>query len=165
MLISNSYLANVTFPHFCVDCAKSFPRCRNTHLKLIYLSKYLSVWCTFLLSDDHKTKYRSRFIPKDDMRVSASTTVRRTSDIVRRKKSTQKSHWLTGWNCFLLFKKNFFKHGRVGYSFFQTFCSLIQWCTGSYETVFRISTTSANHFLKVFILACKSFLLKFHLRN
>jgi len=38
----------------------------------------------------HKAKYQSQLIPKDDMRVSLSTTVPRISDIVRRKQ-TQKS--------------------------------------------------------------------------
>jgi len=40
------------------------------------------------------------------------------------------------------------------YSFFQTLFPLIQLCAGSYETVFRITTISAIHFSKVFMLAC-----------
>jgi len=67
---------------------------------------------------------------------------------------------LTGWRCL-----SFFNERKMAvYSFFQTFRPFIQWYAGLYETVFRISTTSANH-LKVFMLACKSILWKFHLRN
>jgi len=40
------------------------------------------------------TKYLSRLIPKDDIRVSLSTTVPRVSDIMRRKQR-QRSHWVT----------------------------------------------------------------------
>jgi len=44
---------------------------------------------------------------------------------------------------------SFFNQKKLAvYSFFQTFCPLIQSYARSYETVFRISTTSANHFLK-----------------
>ena len=71
--------------------------------------------------------------------------------------------WLTDWNCLSFFNRRKIKQLAV-YSFFLTFCTLTQWYAGSYEIVFRISTTSANHFLKVFMLACKSILLKFHLR-
>jgi len=49
-----------------------------------------------------------------------------------------------------------FEHGCF---FFLTFRPFTQWYAGSYETVFRISTSSANHFLKVFMLASKKFLL------
>ena len=58
-------------------------------------SGYLSVWGRILLKI-HKTKQWSRLIPKDDMRVSLSTTVPRMSDIVHRKQA-QKYHWVTGW--------------------------------------------------------------------
>jgi len=44
------------------------------------------------------------------------------------------------------------------YYFFQTFFPLSHSYASYYETVFRISITSANHFLKVFMLACKSIL-------
>ena len=159
--IPNSYVATVTFRNFDVDWAMSFQRCRSTHLKLLYISKkYFPVWSKVLLNDDHKPKHRTQLIPKD-MRVSLSTTVPRMSNTVPRKKA-QKSHWVTGWNC-LSFFKNKNKHGCV--SFFQTFCHLIQWYAGLYEVVCRISMTSANQYLTVFMLACKSILLKCRLRD
>jgi len=68
---------------------------------------------------------------------------------------------LASWNCLSFFNRRKIKHGWL---FLLTFCPLTQWYAGSYETVFRISTTSANHFLKVSMLTCKSILLKFHIR-
>jgi len=73
------------------------------------------------------------------------------------------TEWLTGWNCLAFFNKR--KLNMAVHSFFQTFFPLAQWYAGSYKAVFKISTISANHFLKVFMLACKSILLKFHLRD
>ena len=135
----------------------------EAHIWSYIFSGYLSVWGRVLLKN-HKTKQRCRLIPKDDVRVSLSTTVPRMSDIVRRKQAQKYSitEWLAGWSCYHLSIREKLKWLAVHY-FFLTFCPLTQWYAGSYETVFRISTTSANHFLKVFMLACKSILLKFHL--
>jgi len=92
MLYAKFISCTVTFPNFDVDWAKSFQRCRSAHLMLLHLFEILlCVRRRVLLSDDHKTNYRSLQIPKHDMRVSLSTTVPRISDILRRKQG-QKSH-------------------------------------------------------------------------
>jgi len=72
-------------------------------------SRYLSVWGRVLI-EIHETKHRSRLIPKDDMRVSLSTTVPRMSDIVR-KKQAQKYPWVTGWLRLSFLNRREMKHG------------------------------------------------------
>jgi len=75
----------------------------------------------------------------------------------------KKSQWVIGWwKLFVNFQRK--KNLNIAmHSYFQMFCPLIQWYANSYETAFRIST-SANHFLKVFMLACKKIFVEFHLR-
>jgi len=146
-IIPSSYRVTMTLHNFGVDWANDFPRCRSACLKLLYISKYLSGNGKVLFNDDHKTKQRSRLIPKDDIRVPLLATAPRISYIVRIKQA-QKSHWVTEWlKLFVTFqqKKNL---NMAIYSFFLTFCPLTLWYASSYETVFRIPTTSANHFLK-----------------
>jgi len=76
----------------------------KAHIWTYYtFSGYLSVWGRVLFKI-HKTKQRSGLIPKDDMRVSLSTTVPEISDIVRRKQA-QNYHWVIGWlKLFLIFQ-------------------------------------------------------------
>jgi len=59
------------------------------------------------------------------------------------------SEWLADLKFFVIFrqKRNFLN--MAVHSFFQTLRPLIHWYAGSYEFVFKISTISMNHFLKV----------------
>ena len=132
--IPNSYLAPVTFP-ILVGIGRRIsspvePRIWRYHT----FSKYLSVWARVLHRDHHKTKHRSRLIPKDDMRVFLSTTVPRITDIMRGKQA-QSSHRVTErLKLFVIFQqKN--NLNMDFYFFFQTFCHLIQWYAGSHKTV------------------------------
>jgi len=86
---------------------------------------------------------------------------------VENKHERPTTEWLTGLKLFVIFQKRKNLNMAV-YSFFQTFrplIQLIQWYAGSHEIVLGISTTSANHFLKVFMLARKSISSRFHLRD
>ena len=163
-LYSKLASCNCDFSKFWCGLGEEFPTLSKRALKLLYLFKIVmcvrqgSQWWPW---KQNKTKHGSRIVPMDDRRASLSTTVPRISDIVRRKQA-QKSHWLFKIVSHFQKTKNL---NMAVYSFFQTFCPLIQWYAGSYEIVFRISLISANHFLNVFIFACKSILLKFHLRD
>jgi len=160
MLYPKFISCNCDFSKFCCGLGEEFPKAR---IWSYTFSKCLYAGGRILINDDHKTRHRSQLIPKDDKRVSLSTTLPRILEIVRRKQA-QKSHrvaWLVGIVRHLSIKKNL---NKAVYSF-QTFFPLIQWCASWYEIVFRISTTSENHILKLFMLACKSILVKFHLRD
>jgi len=139
MLYSKLISCNCDFSTFWCGLGEEFSKLVEVRIWSYYTSsKYLSVWSKFIIRDDHNIKHRTRLIPKDEMRVCLSYTVPRIADIVHRKYA-EKSHWGIGWlKLFVIFqqKKNL---NMSVYSFFQTFCLLIHWYAGWYETVFRHS--------------------------
>ena len=80
-------------------------------------SKYLYVWgrVFLMMTTKQNIDHRSRLIPKDDMRVSLSTTVSRKSNLVRRKQARKTHYWVTDWFEIVCHfsEKEKFKHGCV----------------------------------------------------
>jgi len=129
MLYSKFMCCNCDFSQFWFGLGEVSNAVEARIWRYYAFSKYLSVWGRVLLNYDLKTKHRSRLIPKDDMRLLISTTFPRIADIALRKQA-QKSRWVTDWlKLFVIFQQKK-KLIMAAYSFFQRFCSLIQWYVG-----------------------------------
>jgi len=132
----NSYLATVTFPNFGVDCAKSFlvstlPK-RSFEVIAPFQNTYLC-----------EAGFSSMMTIKQNIDFDWSTTM--TSEyffqplfpesqiLCVENKHKSLTEWLQLVEIFVIFqyKKNL---NMAVYSFFQTFCPLIQWYGSSHES-------------------------------
>ena len=139
MLYSTFMCCNCDIPKFRCGLVEDFPILSKSTFEFIIPIQNSFVWGCVLLNH-HTTKHRSRFIPKDDMRVSLSTTVpcSKVSCIVQmRIKQTQNiTAWLAGWKCLSCYNK-IKTSSMIVYSF-RTFFSWTQWYAGSYEIVLEL---------------------------
>ena len=164
MLYSKFISCNCEFSKLWCRLGEEFPTLSKRAFEVIIpFQNNCHVWGRVLLNDDHKTKHRSRLVPTSQRH---SITAPRMSDIARKKsRKVSLSVYMVEIGCHFSVEEKF-KHGWI-FLLPNVFPldSVIRRIAGSYENVFRISTTSANHVLKVFMLACKSILIKFRLRG
>ena len=109
---SKSYLVTVTFLNFGVDWGKiSLYVVEARSWSYHTFSRYLSVWSRILLKK-HKTKHRSRLIPKDDMRWEChfQPLFPECQILCVENKHESITEWPTGWNCFSFFNRRKIKH-------------------------------------------------------